>query len=69
MPACCMPITEEWPDSCNANLYEQPSDAAGYHADDEDLLQGATEEITIVSLSLGVTRTFSIKGKHRHRGK
>ena len=42
---------EEWPNSCNLNLYEDGSQAVGWHADDEKLFGGKTGDCTIVSLS------------------
>ena len=37
----------------------------GAHADNEDLFQGAHQEITIISLSLGGTRDFTIYSSTR----
>ena len=60
MPQCGLPDPAYWPTSCNLNFYESASDAAGAHADDEQLFEGKLREITIISLSLGGTRDFSI---------
>jgi alkylated DNA repair dioxygenase AlkB len=46
--------------SCLANLYRDGSDSMGYHSDDEPELG---ERPTIVSVSLGARRTFTL----RHR--
>eukprot|EP00927_Polykrikos_kofoidii_P077090 TRINITY_DN74077_c0_g1_i1.p1 TRINITY_DN74077_c0_g1~~TRINITY_DN74077_c0_g1_i1.p1 ORF type:complete len:713 (+),score=96.65 TRINITY_DN74077_c0_g1_i1:109-2247(+) len=50
-----------WPDSCNLNLYEDGGKSVGWHADDEALFQGKFRDVTIISLSLGVTRTFELR--------
>ena len=51
----------QWPDCCNANLYENGKMAVGWHADDESLFVDADGESTIVSLSLGHVRSFQLQ--------
>jgi len=50
-----------WPTSCTLNLYEDGGMAVGWHADDERLFQGKHKDIRILSLSLGMTRTFEVQ--------
>lgn len=61
MPLCGLADREAWPDSCNLNLYEDGSMSVGWHADDERLFQGRTDDIRIISVSLGQTRTFELR--------
>merc|ERR1712060_614764 len=61
MPYCGFVDPATWPDSCNANLYENGSQAVGWHSDDEPLFQGLRQDIRILSLSLGQRRTFVIR--------
>lgn len=50
--------------SCLANLYENGTQAVGWHSDDEAALVSKTGQETIIaSLSLGATRKFSFKHK------
>ena len=49
------------PNSCNINLYEDGKDCVQWHSDDEALFNGIREECTIISLSLGASRTFEIQ--------
>ena len=65
MPQCGLPEPSQWPTSCNLNYYESANDAAGAHADDEPLFEGKQREITIISLSLGGARDFSISSPSR----
>ena len=51
-----------WPNSCNLNLYTGGEDSVGWHADDEALFQGTKQPTLIISLSLGATRAFQLKG-------
>lgn len=51
----------EPPNSCNANLYEDGSQAVGWHADDEPLFDATSRDALIVSLSLGATRHFELR--------
>jgi len=51
----------DWPDSCNLNYYEDGGASVGWHADDEILFQGKFQDIRIVSLSFGQTRTFELR--------
>jgi len=61
MPYCGMPKEEDWPDSCNVNLYEDGSNSVGWHSDDEALFQGLHHDVRIVSLSLGQQRKFDLR--------
>mmetsp|Transcript_34769 Transcript_34769/g.95882 ORF Transcript_34769/g.95882 Transcript_34769/m.95882 type:complete len:699 (+) Transcript_34769:41-2137(+) len=61
MPLCGLPSREDWPNSCNLNLYEDGAMSVGWHADDEKLFQGKRTDIRIVSLSLGHARTFELR--------
>ncbi|CAE7023242.1 ALKBH3 [Symbiodinium natans] len=49
------------PNCCNINLYRDGHDSVGWHTDDEELFEGGYKDITILSLSLGATRTFEVK--------
>lgn len=59
MPLCGL-SEEEWPNSCNVNLYVN-ADALSWHADDEPLMDTPDGNCCIVSLSLGQERTFQLK--------
>merc|ERR1712185_147860 len=59
---------DNWPDSCNLNLYEDGGSAVGWHADDEALFQGKFRDILIISLSLGVSRKFELRYSHPEAG-
>lgn len=61
MPLCGLPDPRSWPNSCNLNLYEDGSHSVAWHADDERLFQGKVRSCTIISLSLGHTRSFLLK--------
>lgn len=61
MPFCGLQDVSEWPDSCNVNLYENGEMSVGWHADDEPLFQGRTNDIRILSLSLGTARKFELR--------
>lgn len=52
--------------SCLANLYENGTQAVGWHSDDEPSLTSSTAETVIASLSLGATRKFRFKHKKQH---
>ena len=65
MPQCGLVDKLNWPTSCNVNFYEQHEDMVGAHADNDDLFQSAHQEITIISLSLGGTRDFTIYSSTR----
>ena len=60
MPQCGLLDPASWPTCCNLNYYLTPHDTVGPHADDEPLFEGKQRNITIMSLSLGGTRRFSI---------
>ena len=51
------------PNSCNVNYYEDGKSQVGWHSDDENLFKDTKEGYTIVSLSLGATRTFQMRHK------
>lgn len=53
MRYCGKNSEDQWPDSCNVNLYEDGSHAVGWHADDEALFQGLERDVSIVSLHFG----------------
>jgi alkylated DNA repair dioxygenase AlkB len=53
--------SDEWPDCCNVNLYQDGGHAVGWHSDDEQLFQGKFKDIRILSLSFGVTRKFELR--------
>mmetsp|Transcript_102739 Transcript_102739/g.142061 ORF Transcript_102739/g.142061 Transcript_102739/m.142061 type:complete len:126 (-) Transcript_102739:24-401(-) len=61
MPACGLSSREQWPNSCNLNLYEDGAMSVGWHADDEKLFQGRYNDIRIISVSFGETRTFELR--------
>jgi alkylated DNA repair dioxygenase AlkB len=61
MPLCGITSEEDWPDSCNMNLYEDGNMSVGWHADDERLFQGKFRDIMILSLSLGQKRKFQMR--------
>jgi len=58
---CGIHNEEDWPDSCNLNLYEDGGMSVGWHSDDEMLFQGKTNDIRIVSLSFGQARRFELR--------
>merc|ERR1711924_522679 len=60
MPLCGIHNSENWPNSCNINHYEDGWEGVGWHADDEPLFQGAHRNCLIVSLSLGQARQFGL---------
>ena len=62
MIQCGLPNPWSWPDCANMNLYEGPQDGVGPHADDEDSFAGLHQAILIISLSLGSTRRFEVRG-------
>ncbi len=59
-PQCGLPDEAEWPDSCNINWYQDHQAGVPRHNDREALFDGANKEMTIVSPSLGATRTFQL---------
>lgn len=56
-------ITGHQFNSCLANLYEDGTQAMGWHSDDEPALIGPQGETVIASVSLGATRKFRFKHK------
>ncbi|CAJ1328829.1 unnamed protein product [Effrenium voratum] len=68
MPLCGIQQPEEWPNSCNLNLYMDGAHSVGWHADNEALFQGKVRDCRIISLSLGQTREFELMcGQDFHR--
>merc|ERR1712046_223775 len=68
----CPDLPEErYPNSANVNLYEHGLQSVGWHADDERLFRGISEDCPIVSLSLGAQREFwlALQGKKKSRPK
>lgn len=61
MPICGIVSREEWPNSCNLNLYKDGAMSVGWHSDDEKLFQGRFSDIRIISVSLGEARTFELR--------
>merc|ERR1712048_1419711 len=61
MPLCGIKSREQWPNSCNLNLYEDGAMSVGWHADDEKLFDGRFNDIQIISVSLGQARTFELR--------
>eukprot|EP00933_Yihiella_yeosuensis_P084146 TRINITY_DN9853_c0_g2_i3.p1 TRINITY_DN9853_c0_g2~~TRINITY_DN9853_c0_g2_i3.p1 ORF type:complete len:1384 (+),score=377.24 TRINITY_DN9853_c0_g2_i3:241-4152(+) len=59
---------QDWPDSCNLNLYEDGGMSVGWHSDDEVLFQGKFYDIRIISLSFGQTRKFELRVNHPEEG-
>lgn len=63
MPMCGLKSREEWPNSCNLNLYADGGMSVAWHSDDEPLFHGKFVDCAIISLSLGQTRTFEVQLK------
>lgn len=61
MPLCGLRGQGKWPNCCNLNLYEDGGMSVGWHADDEDLFQGKSNDCRIISLSLGHARSFEVQ--------
>jgi len=68
MHYCGIHNEEDWPDSCNLNLYEDGGMSVGWHADDEVLFQGKFNDIRIVSLSFGQARKFELRSNWTQPG-
>jgi len=68
MPLCGLPSKDDWPDSCNLNLYEDGGMSVGWHSDDERLFQGKFTDIQIISLSFGQTRRFELRANWPEAG-
>lgn len=49
---------EEYPNSCNVNLYPNHEGEVGWHADDEVMFQSLGGDTRIISFSLGAARDF-----------
>lgn len=52
---------EDYPESCNVNLYANHEGEVGWHSDDEVLFQGLARDTRIVSFSLGSPRGFCFR--------
>merc|ERR1719263_1583149 len=63
MPLCGLRGRSRWPNCCNLNLYEDGGQSVGWHADDEELFQGKSNDCPIISFSLGEARTFELQLK------
>lgn len=50
---------DDFPNSCNVNIYQDGSNEVGWHSDDEVMFQGLSGDTRILSLSLGAARDFS----------
>lgn len=62
MPLCGLVDPKTWPNCCSMNRYSHNSDAfCDWHADDQELFQGATQNCCIISLSLGQKRNFELR--------
>jgi len=68
MPLCGLPKADQWPDSCNLNLYDDGGSSVGWHSDDERLFQGTFRDIRIVSLSFGQRRKFELRTNWPEKG-
>merc|ERR1712032_928987 len=68
MPYCGIESSEDWPTSCNLNLYEDGGMSVGWHTDDERLFQGKFQDIRIFSLSLGAQRRFELRANWPEEG-
>ncbi|CAE8722808.1 unnamed protein product, partial [Polarella glacialis] len=64
----CGIAEQDWPDSCNMNLYEDGGSSVGWHSDDEQLFQGKFVDIRIVSLSFGQKRKFELRMNEPEQG-
>lgn len=53
------------PTCCNISFYRDGTDCVGWHSDDEELFGGVQENKVVVSLSLGQTRSFQMRLKHK----
>lgn len=59
-------MTGQHYNSCLANLYENGTQAVGWHSDDEPALYADHHQNSVIaSLSLGVTRKFRFKHKYK----
>jgi len=61
MPQFGLADPGKWPNSCNLNLYTDGGMSVGWHADDEQLFQGKSQDCRILSLSLGARRKFELR--------
>jgi len=61
MKPCGLTQQNDWPNSCNLNLYEDGGMTVGWHSDDEKLFQGKFRDCRIISLSLGASRKFELR--------
>jgi len=61
MPFFGLKDQAQWPNSCNLNLYTDGGMSVGWHSDDERYFNGKFQDIRILSLSLGVARSFNLR--------
>ena len=61
MPLFGIHRKEDWPDSCNLNLYEDGRHGIGWHADNETIFNGGGGTTRILSASFGAARTFEVR--------
>jgi len=55
----CGILPENYPNSCNVNVYDGPEGEVGWHSDDEVYFQSLAGDTKIISFSLGAARDFS----------
>merc|ERR1712087_347594 len=49
---------EQYPNSCNVNVYDDHTGEVGWHSDDEVMFQSLSGDTRIISFSLGSARDF-----------
>lgn len=49
---------DQYPNSCNVNVYEDQNNEVGWHSDDEVMFQALEDDTQILSFSLGEARDF-----------
>lgn len=55
----CGVAAEDFPNSCNVNIYTDHTAEVGWHSDDEVMFQSLTNDTRIISFSLGSARPFN----------
>jgi len=67
----CGIAPEDYPNSCNVNVYEDHSREVGWHSDDEVMFQGLNGDTRIISFSLGSARDFGwrLQGTSKELGR
>lgn len=61
MPFCGIIDPDQWPNSCNINLYRDGRSYINWHADDEEIFLDSPQGVVIISLSLGSARRFELR--------